>query len=123
MAGRHAEMLSDAGYTTYMLGHWVREKQAISMEEAIRKLTSDQADFFGIRDRGRLQAGLAADLVMFDATRVGSPLRPEFVNDFPTGCKRLITRPTGVEHVIVNGQVIMNGLTPTDAYPGMMVRN
>ena len=110
-------------YATYMLGYWVREKQRISLEQAVHRLTADQADFLGIRDRGRIRVGLAADLVTFDATRVGSPLKPEMVNDFPAGCNRLITRPTGVENVIVNGQIIMQGLTPTDARPGAMVRN
>jgi N-acyl-D-aspartate/D-glutamate deacylase len=121
--GAHADMLSDAGYTTYMLGHWVREKQVISMENAVRKLSADQADFYGIRDRGRVKTGLAADLVLFDADRVGSPLRPEIVNDFPAGCKRMITRPSGMEYVVVNGQVVMDGTTATDARPGVMVRN
>lgn len=121
--GAHAETLSDAGYTTYLLGYWVREKKAISMEKAIRKLTADQADFYGIRDLGRIQTGLAADLVIFDPARVGSPLKPEMVYDFPAGCRRLITRPTGVEHVIVNGQCILHGLTPTGARPGITVHS
>ena len=121
--GAHADMLCDAGYTTYMLGYWVREKQCISLEQAVYRLTADQADFYGIRDRGRVHAGLAADLVIFDATRVGSPLKPEIVNDFPAGCQRMITRPAGVEHVIVNGQCILNGLTPTGVRPGIIVRN
>lgn len=121
--GAHADMLSDAGYTTYMLGHWVREKQAISLESAVRKLSADQADFYGLRDRGRLQKGLAADLVIFDEHRVGSPLRPEIVSDFPGGCKRMITRPSGIEYVFVNGQIVMDGASQTDARPGVMVRN
>ena len=121
--GAHADMLSDAGYTTYMLGHWVREKQVISLENAVRKLSADQADFYGIRDRGRVKTGLAADLAIFDADRVGSPLRPEIVNDFPAGCKRMITRPSGMECVMVNGQIVMDGATPTDARAGVMVRN
>jgi N-acyl-D-aspartate/D-glutamate deacylase len=121
--GAHADMLSDAGYTTYMLGYWVREKQAISLESAVRKLSADQADFYGIRDRGRLQPGLAADIVLFDPACVGSPLKPEIVHDFPAGCKRMITRPTGIEYVFVNGQTIMDHAQQTDARPGVMVRN
>jgi len=121
--GAHALTLCDAGYTTYMLGKWVREKKAISLEQAVRKLTSAQADFLGIRDRGRLQVGLAADVVVFDATRVGSSLKPEIVQDFPAGGQRMITRPTGIEHVIVNGQCTVRGLIPTGARAGTIVHN
>lgn len=121
--GAHAETLCDAGYTTYLLGYWVREKQAISLEKAVRKLTADQADFYGLYDRGKIKAGLVADLVIFDPTRVGSPLKPEMINDFPAGCRRLVTRPTGIEHVIVNGQCVLHGFNWTGALPGSVVRN
>src|SRR4051795_7961350 len=60
--GAHLDMLCDSGYPTYVLGTWVRERKALSLEEAVRRMTSDPADFFGIRDRGRLAPGLAADL-------------------------------------------------------------
>ncbi len=61
--GAHLDMLCDAGYPTYVLGTWVRERKVLSLEEAVRRMTSDPADFFGIRDRGRIAPGLAADLV------------------------------------------------------------
>ena len=57
--GAHVDMLCDAGYPTYLLGTWVREKQAITLEEGVRKLTSDPADLFGLKDRGRLAKGVA----------------------------------------------------------------
>ena len=80
--GAHLDMLCDSGYPTYVLGTWVRERKVLTLEEAVRRMTSDPADFFGIRDRGRIAPGLAADLVIFDPATVGSggapraPLRP-----------------------------------------------
>jgi N-acyl-D-amino-acid deacylase len=70
--GAHVDMLCDAGYPTYLLGTWVRERQALTLEEGVRRLTSDPAEVFGVRDRGRLAPGLAADVAIFDAARVGS---------------------------------------------------
>jgi len=64
-------MLCDAGYQTYLLGTWVREGQALTLEEGVRRLTSDPAEVFGVRGRGRLAPGLAADVAIFDATRAG----------------------------------------------------
>ena len=80
--GAHVDMLCDAGYPTYLLGTWVREKQAITLEEGVRKLTSDPADLFGLKDRGRLRQGAPADVAIFDpdADRLEesrrAPLRP-----------------------------------------------
>ena len=65
--GAHVDMLCDCGYPTYLLGTWVRERGVLSIEQAVRRLTSDPADFFGISDRGRLHPGLAADIVRLDA--------------------------------------------------------
>ena len=70
--GAHLDMLCDSGYPTYLLGTWVRERKALTLEEAVRRMTSDPADFFGIRDRGRLAPGLAADIAIFDPATVGS---------------------------------------------------
>ena len=67
--GAHVDMLCDAGYPTYLLGTWVREKEAITLEEGVRKLTSDPADLFGLRDRGRLVKGAPADVAIFDPGR------------------------------------------------------
>ena len=67
--GAHVDMLCDSGYPTYLLGTWVRERSALSLEEGVRRLTTDPADFFGIKDRGRLQEGLAGDIAIFDPNR------------------------------------------------------
>lgn len=121
--GAHADMLCDAGFSTYLLGHFWRDQRLTSLERAVQLLTSRQADFLGLNDRGRLAPGMAADVVVFDPARVGSPLRPETVHDFPGGCSRLITRPTGIGHVIVNGHTVVSHGEVTGARPGQLLRN
>jgi N-acyl-D-aspartate/D-glutamate deacylase len=104
-AGAHASQLCDACFSTHMLAHWVREKQALSVEAAVRLLTSRSAEVFGIRDRGRLAEGLAADVTIFDPDTVGcSPLRR--VRDLPAGQDRLIADATGIRGVFVNGTLL-----------------
>ncbi|HEX3170170.1 MAG TPA: amidohydrolase family protein, partial [Burkholderiales bacterium] len=88
-AGAHLDMLCEAGYTTYLLGYWVREQKALSLEHAVKRITSEPADFFGFKGRGRLQAGAAADVVVFDENTISSPLRPSAVKDLPAGGTRL----------------------------------
>ena len=83
--GAHVNMLCDAGYCTYLLGHWVREKQALTLEQGVKRLTTEPADFFGIKDRGRLKKGLAADVAIFDPNTVGSAQRAQMRNDLPGG--------------------------------------
>ena len=70
--GAHLDMLCDSGYPTYVLGTWVRERKVLTLEEAVRRMTSDPADFYGIKDRGRIAPGMAADIVIFDPATVGS---------------------------------------------------
>jgi N-acyl-D-aspartate/D-glutamate deacylase len=104
--GAHVDMLCDSGYPTYLLGTWVRERGVLSLEEAVRRLTSDPADLFGIRDRGRLVPGLAADIAIFDPAAVGSSNRGERRFDLPGGGKRMVMPSRGVQHTIVNGTPI-----------------
>lgn len=104
-AGAHASQLCDAGAPTDLLGRWVRDKGVLSLEEAVRRLTAQPADVFGIRDRGRLAPGLAADVVVFDPATVGCG-RLRRVRDFPAGADRLVADAHGVRTVIVNGTVI-----------------
>jgi N-acyl-D-aspartate/D-glutamate deacylase len=104
-AGAHASQLCDACFSTHLLGRWVREKRTLSMEAAVRMLTSRPAEVFGIRDRGRLAVGLAADVTVFDPATVGcSPLRR--VHDLPGGADRLVSDAAGIRAVVVNGTVI-----------------
>ncbi|MFQ5666254.1 MAG: amidohydrolase family protein [Candidatus Binatia bacterium] len=107
-AGAHASQLCDACFSTYLLGYWVREKGVLGLKEAVRMLSARPAEVMGISDRGRLAAGMPADVVIFDPQTVGaSPLRR--VYDLPAGADRLIADAQGIEAVIVNGQIIRRG--------------
>ena len=109
-AGAHASQLCDACYSTYLLGHWVREKGVLSLEQAVHMLTLRPSEVFGILDRGLLREGRPADIVLFDPDTVGAgPLRR--VYDLPGGADRLISDANGIEAVIVNGNIIRgNGI-------------
>jgi N-acyl-D-amino-acid deacylase len=122
-AGAHLDMLCESGYPTYLLGHWVREKRAFTLERAIQRMTSEPADFFGFKDRGRLQAGAAADVVIFDEDKVNSPLRPTAVRDLPAGGTRLYCKAEGISRVIVGGEVIYREGRHTGALPGKVLRS
>jgi N-acyl-D-aspartate/D-glutamate deacylase len=124
-AGAHASQLCDACFSTHLLGHWVRERQALRLEEAVRMLTSRPSEVFGITDRGRLAAGMPADVVVFDPETVGaSGLRR--VCDLPAGADRLVADARGVDAVIVNGVVIRragaDAVDPTGPLPGRLLR-
>ena len=121
--GAHLDMLCDSGYPTYVLGTWVRERKVLTLEEAVRRMTSDPADFFGIRDRGRLKPGLAADVAIFDPATVGSVGRPERRYDLPGGAKRMVMRSQGIEYTIVNGAVTWEKGALTGAAAGTVLRS
>jgi len=125
-AGAHASQLCDSCFSTHLLSRWVRERKALTIEEAIRKLTSEPAAIFGIKDRGLLAVGRPADVVVFDAETVGcSDLRR--VNDQPAGADRLVADAVGIDAVIVNGVIVRRGgvdaLGAEDVLPGRLLRN
>jgi len=121
--GAHLDMLCDSGYPTYVLGMWVRERKVLTLEEAVRRMTSDPADFFGIKDRGRLKPGLAADVVIFSEKEIGSGGRPERLYDLPGGGKRMVMRSRGVEMTLVNGAVTWEKGALTGAAAGKVLRS
>ncbi len=121
--GAHVDMLCDAGYPTYLLGTWVREKQAITLEEGVRKLTSDPADLFGLKDRGRLAKGAPADVAIFDADSIGSKNHGERRYDLPGGAKRIVMPSKGVEYTVVNGAVTWEQGKLNDAKAGKVLRS
>jgi len=121
--GAHVDMLCDAGYCTYLLGRWVREKQVMTLEQAVKRITSEPADFFGLKTRGRLLPGMAADVVVLDYNTVGSNKRGEMRNDLPGSGRRLVMPARGIEHVIVNGQELYNEGKLSDAMPGQVLRS
>ena len=120
-AGAHVDTLCDQGFTTYLLGHWVRDLQALSLEAAVRLLTSVPAARYGIRGRGQLSPGWAADLVLFDPQRIATR-RTEMVHDLPRDQPRLLQRADGVEWVIVNGTAVVADGAPRDARAGRVLR-
>ncbi|MGQ0546793.1 MAG: N-acyl-D-amino-acid deacylase family protein [Betaproteobacteria bacterium] len=107
-AGAHLTFFNDAGYGLHLLGHWVRERRLFSLEEAAWRLCGQPAHVFGIRGRGALKAGYAADLLLFDPARVGrGPKKRVF--DLPAGQPRLTVEPLGVQGVWVNGVALEEG--------------
>jgi N-acyl-D-aspartate/D-glutamate deacylase len=120
-AGAHLTLLADHAYATYFLGRWIRERRLMPLEQAVRKLTAVPAELFGIRERGTLQAGFHADVVLFDPTRV-IDRETTLVYDLPGGGPRLLTRADGIEAVIVNGGVVVERGELTGTRPGQILR-
>ena len=120
-AGAHAALECGYGFTTYLLGHWVRELKIMPLEQAVRKLTSQLADQLGLADRGRIRPGLMADLVIFDPDTVNMQ-RPVPAFDFPGGAKRFVQRADGISHTIVNGEVFMEHGEHAGSYAGQLLR-
>ena len=121
--GAHVDMLCDAGYCTYLLGHWVREKQALTLERAVQRITPEPADLFGLAGRGRIAVGQAADFAVFDYATVGSDKRPEMRNDLPGGGRRMVMPARGMQYTIVNGEVLFDDQKHTGALPGQVLRS
>jgi N-acyl-D-aspartate/D-glutamate deacylase len=119
--GAHVDQLCDAGYATYLLGKWVRRWQALTLEEGVRRITSEVADLFGLPGRGRLTAGAAADLVLFDPDTVDDE-PPEYVHDLPGGGKRLVARARGIHATVVGGTIVYRDGKETGARPGTVLR-
>ncbi len=121
-AGAHVQFLSNFGVCTTLLGHYVRERRLLRLEEAVRELTFNVASIFGIRDRGLVWPGWAADLVLFDPDTVDAE-DVEEANDYPAGFKRVLQHARGVHYTIVNGEVLVENGDFTGAYPGRVIRN
>jgi N-acyl-D-aspartate/D-glutamate deacylase len=125
-AGAHASQLCDACYSTYLLGHWVRDKKTFTIEQAVHNLTQRPAEMFGITDRGLLAEGRPADVVVFDPKTVGpGPLKR--VYDLPAGADRLVSEASGITAVIVNGKLIRrdgkDAVAANDKLPGRLLRH
>jgi N-acyl-D-amino-acid deacylase len=120
--GAHVVFRTDYSYSTYLLSHWVREKEIMSLEDAIRKLTFVPASLFGFSDRGLVRPGMAADLMVFDPATI-SPLEPGEAHDLPGGAKRRKQLAQGIEWTVVNGQVLLERGEHTGAYPGKVARS
>jgi N-acyl-D-amino-acid deacylase len=120
--GAHVQFHGGYGYLTKLLGEWVREKQAMTLEQAVRRLTFDSASTFGLYDRGMLRPGLAADITIFDPATVKCG-QETVVHDFPAGGWRIKEAAEGIFATAVNGQVLYEEGKHTGALPGKVLRN
>ncbi|MEW6296508.1 MAG: amidohydrolase family protein [Thermodesulfobacteriota bacterium] len=120
--GAHVDMLCNTGYPTYLLGTWVRERGAMSWERAVRRLTAEPAQFFGLTDRGVIAQGKAADLVAFDPRTVAAGDK-EMLYDLPGGEGRFVQQARGIHWVIVNGEILFADGRHTGALPGRVLRS
>jgi N-acyl-D-aspartate/D-glutamate deacylase len=118
--GAHLQTFAGGDYTSYFLEHWVREKGAFSLEEGIVALTSRVAEFLGITDRGTLETGKAADLVIFDPETVG-PLALQTLDDIPGGGTRMTKGARAIDWVVVNGNPVVEHGKPTGEVPGRVL--
>jgi N-acyl-D-aspartate/D-glutamate deacylase len=122
-AGAHVGQICDAVQATDFLGTWVRDRQLMTLERAVHRLTGAQADLLRLSDRGRLTPGAWADVVVFDPSTVApGPVRR--VADFPAGSERLTAdQPQGIRHVLVNGTPIRtDGQQDLTTRTGQLVR-
>ena len=120
-SGAHVAQIMDSSLQTHLLSHWVRDKQAFTLEQAVRLITFDTASAWGLHDRGLLRVGLNADLVVFDPERI-APNMPELLHDLPAGAPRLKQTATGIAATIVNGRTLLRNNEPTGHLPGRLVR-
>tara|TARA_R110002073_G_scaffold204692_1_gene364401 strand:+ start:809 stop:2488 length:1680 start_codon:yes stop_codon:yes gene_type:complete len=121
--GAHVDSLCDAGYCTYLLGTWVRDKAVMTLERAVQRITTEPAALFGITERGRIAPGLAADFAIFDLATIGSDKTGEMRHDLPGGGRRLVVPARGIEYTIVNGDVLFQSGTDTGTRSGQVIRS
>lgn len=121
-AGAHVGQVIDASQATFLLSYWVRERQSFTFEDAVRRITSDTADLFGLEGRGVLAPGAHADVNVLDPEALDLPL-PEYVRDLPGGAGRLIQRAEGYHATIVNGEVVLEDGEHSGALPGVLLRS
>jgi N-acyl-D-aspartate/D-glutamate deacylase len=120
-SGAHVCQEMGSSLQTHLLSYWVRGKRAFTLEEAVRKLTFDNASAWELRDRGLVRTGYQADLVLFDEDRV-RPAMPTVETDLPGGARRLVQKAEGIAATVVNGEITLENGTPTGARPGRLLR-
>src|SRR2546428_3228573 len=120
--GAHVQFHSNVSNPTRLLGYWVREKQIMSLEHAVRRATFDSATAFGIYDRGLGQPRMAPDLVVFHPGPLG-PVAEDVVHDFPSNGWRMRELAEGIHYTVVNGEVLLEKGTHTGSHPGRVLHN
>jgi len=121
-SGAHVTQIMDASQPTFLLTYWVRERERWRLEDAIRRLTWDSANLFGLTDRGVLRPGAYADVNVIDIDHLTLP-QPEYVHDFPGGAGRYVQGSSGYDWTIVNGQVFMDHGEHAGSFPGRLLRS
>ncbi len=120
-SGAHVSQIMDSSLQTHMFTHWVREKQELTLEQAVRMLSFVPASYWGLTGRGLLREGWNADVVVFNPDTI-SPAMPELTYDLPAGARRLKQKATGIAATIVNGEVVLRNNEHTGALPGKLLR-
>ena len=120
-SGAHVSQLMDSSLQSHLLYHWVRTKQAFTLEQAVRMLTLVPATYWGFHDRGLVREGMAADFVVFDPDTIMAEM-PEVVDDLPAGARRLVQRTRGITATVVNGEILLRDGKHTGALPGRLLR-
>ena len=121
-AGAHVSQIMDAGWPSFVLGHWIRDAKLYSLEEGVRRLTSGPARVLGLEDRGALRVGMKADVNVLDPAKVAER-QPELVHDFPGGAPRYIQKSLGYKATIVNGAVTLVDGEHTGERAGQVLRH
>jgi len=122
--GAHVGAICDASIETYMLTHWVRDRsrgERLPLELVVRKMTSDTAELYGLRDRGVIAPGKKGDVNVIDLDHL-TLRRPAMAHDLPAGASRLLQTAEGYTATIVSGQVVMRDGVETGARPGALLR-
>ncbi len=121
-AGAHLNTnFCTAGESTYVLAEWVRERQLMTLEDAVRRFTFQPASIMGLHDRGLIRPGMAADLMVFDLATVGVK-EDEITRDGPNGSPRRVQGASGIDYVAVGGQLVLDHGAHTGALPGRVIR-
>ena len=120
-SGAHVSQIMDSSLQTHLFKHWVRSEQALTIEEAVRMVTAVPAERWGLRGRGLLKEGYAADVTVFDPKTIG-PDMPEVVQDLPANAKRLKQVAHGIKTTIVNGEVFLEENEHTGSSSGQLLR-
>jgi N-acyl-D-amino-acid deacylase len=122
--GAHTKLFSLGKYPIEFLGHWVRDRELMSLEEAHWRLSFVPAWIIGLHDRGVLREGMAADIIVYDLDQLRvEPAEPQMVHDLPGGEGRLVQRAVGIDYTIVNGQVTFEGQICTGVRSGTLLRS
>ena len=120
-SGAHVSQIMDSSLQTHLLSHWVREREALTLEDAVRQLSFVPASHWKLAGRGLLREGWNADVVIFDPQTV-EPQVPELTYDLPAGARRLKQKANGFLATIVNGEVVLRNNEHTGALPGQLLR-